>query len=288
MTTGSYESRGFRLSFEEAGEGEALLFLHGFPFSRAMWKPQVEAFAGSYRCIVPDLFGFGESEAIPPGGVCRMSDLAADTVALMDLLGIGRAVVCGLSMGGYAALALCEAHPERLRGLVLADTRAGADGPEEAERRIETSRQVLEAGTAFLANSLVSRLLGRSTRERRPDLQEWTAAQIASAPPHGVAAAQLGMAERADRTALLPEIETPTLILVGEEDEVTPPEEAHRMQRAIPGSEIAVIPAAGHLANLEQPEAFNQALRGFLRRLSAGSQGAQGAQGSPGSPGSAG
>lgn len=269
MQTSTYQSRGRRLAYAEAGAGEPLLLLHAFPLSKEMWEPQLAALAGSYRCLAPDFPGFGDSEppAGPIGEDSGMSGLAADAVALLDHLGVGRAVVCGLSMGGYAALALCEACPERVRALVLADTRSGADAPEAREKRLATAREVEEKGSGVLVESMIPRLLGAGTLEGRPELRQWVERWIAAASPAGVAAAQRGMAARPDRGTVLAGLRAPVLILVGEEDVLTPPEESRRMQREAPGSELAVLPGAGHLSNLEQPEAFNRALGGFLARL---------------------
>lgn len=267
IQTGWYESRGLRLAYEEAGEGPAVLFLHAFPLSRQFWRPQVEALRKEFRCIVPDLSGFGESQAVPEGQACRMADFAADAVALLDCLGIERAVVCGCSMGGYAALALAAGYPERLRALVLADSRPGADAEDGRQRRLDMARRVVVEGTGFVAEGMLPKLLGKASHERRPELRSWLEGQIAAAPPAGVAAAQRGMAERPDQGPLLPRIAVPALIVVGEEDELTPPEESARMAREIPGARLVVIPEAGHLASLERPEAFNGALREWLREL---------------------
>lgn len=273
---GTYTSRGLRLAYREAGAGLPVLLLHAFPLSGEMWDPQIEALAGAFRVIVPDLSGFGASGIGASQGplpqdsqdsVCRMSDLAADAVALLDHLDLGRAAVVGLSMGGYAALALAEGAPERLRALVLADTRAGADTEAARQNRLEAARRVLAEGTGFLVETLPAKLLGRTTREKRPDVVAQVQRMIGEAPPAGVAAAQRGMAWRPDRTRVLPSLDVPVLILVGEEDELTPPEESRAMEREVRGGELETIPEAGHLASLEQPELFNQALEGFLHRL---------------------
>lgn len=272
MRRGSFTSRGLRLAYGETGTGLPLLLLHAFPLSGAMWAPQVEALAGQARLIVPDLSGFGESEAIvpeySPESACEMSDLAADAVALLDHLGIDRAVVAGLSMGGYAALALCESAPERLLGLVLADTRPGADSEEGRQGRLEIARRVLKEGTGFLVETLPAKLLGKTTRAGRPEVVAQVERMIRDAPPAGVAAAQRGMARRLDRTPVLERIAVPTLIVVGEEDELTPPEESRKMRDRIAGAELVTVPEAGHLSSLESPDTFSEALGGFLRRLS--------------------
>lgn len=266
MTLPTYESRGQRLAYRAKGEGEPLLLLHAFPLSHRMWEPQIAAFSGSHRCLAPDFPGFGASE-LPGEGASRMDDFATDAVALLDHLGISRAVVCGLSMGGYAALALWERHPERIRGLVLADTRSGADAPEGRERRLALAERVLTEGSGFLAGEMPAKLLGASTLEQRPELRRTIAEWSAGARPAGVAAASRGMAERPDRTGLLAGLSVPVLVVVGEEDTLTPPEESRSMAERIPGAELVVIPGAGHLSSLERPEAFNEALRRFLRRL---------------------
>ena len=197
-----------------------------------------------------------------------MEDMAAAAVALLDDAGVTAAVVCGLSMGGYVALALYERFHDRVRGLVLADTRAAADDAAGRERRFESARAVESGGPpalAALAGSLVPKLIASRTRAARTELVEWLHREIAAAPPAGIAAAQRGMAARPDRTPLLPHIAVPTLVLVGEEDEITPPAESMLLRDRIPGARLVTIAGAGHLSNLEQPEAFNIALREFVR-----------------------
>jgi 3-oxoadipate enol-lactonase len=270
------------LAADEAGEGVPLLLLHAFPLSRRMWRPQLAALAGCCRMLAPDLPGFGESPAHPAHvgapppspGVCRMEDMAAAAVRLLDARGIPAAVVCGLSMGGYVALALYDEFPERVRGLVLADTRAGADDEAGRRRRLESAADVESRGSAAaLADTLLPKLIssrggaGRALGGPHPDrteLVEWLRGEIAAASAAGVAAAQRGMAARPDRSHLLARIAVPTLVVVGEEDELTPPAESLRMREGIAGSRLVTIAAAGHLSSLEQPGAFNQALREFL------------------------
>jgi pimeloyl-ACP methyl ester carboxylesterase len=197
-----------------------------------------------------------------------MEDMAAAAVARLDEAGVAAAVVCGLSMGGYVALALYEIFRERVRGLVLADTRAAADDEAGRGRRLESARAVESGGPpalAALASSLVPRLIAPRTRTARTEVVAWLHQEIAAAPPAGVAAAQRGMAERPDRTHLLPHIGVPTLVVVGEEDEITPPAESVVLRDRIPGARLVTVAGAGHLSSLEQPEAWNAALREFLR-----------------------
>jgi len=196
-----------------------------------------------------------------------MEDMAAAAVARLDAAGVTAAVVCGLSMGGYVALALYERFRDRVRGLVLADTRAAADDDAGRARRLETARAVESGGApalAALAGSLVPKLIAPRTSAVRTELVAWLQREIAAAPPAGIAAAQRGMAARPDRTPLLQRIAVPTLVLVGEEDEITPPAESLVLLNRIPGARLVTIAGAGHLSNLEQPEAFNGALREFL------------------------
>ena len=287
------------LAADEAGEGVPLLLLHAFPLSRRMWWPQLAALAGRCRMLAPDLPGFGESPALggapspvqahsaarsPSPAACGMDDMAAAAVRLLDARGIPAAVVCGLSMGGYVALALYDRFPERVRGLVLADTRATADDEAGRRRRLESADDVERRGSAaVLADSLIPKLLSArgpahggpnpargagpahgSPDPDRDELVTWLRREIAAAPAAGVAAAQRGMAARPDRSALLARVAVPTLIVVGEDDELTPPAESLRMREGIAGARLATIPEAGHLSNLERPAAFNQALRDFL------------------------
>jgi 3-oxoadipate enol-lactonase len=262
----SFSSRSLRLAYHDAGHGPAVLLLHGFPLSKGMWEPQIEALADRYRCLAPDHSGFGDSE--PTDHICRMEDMAADAAALLDHCGIHQAVVCGLSMGGYAALAFCEAFPDRLRALVLADTRAGADDEAGRARRHAQADEALAGGSAALIPALVPKLLGARTLAERPDLRERVETQVAAAPAAGVAAALRGMAARPDRTELLGRIAVPTLVLTGEEDAVIPPEESRRLAQGIAGAELMVLPGAGHLSNLERPDAWSAALAGFLEKIS--------------------
>jgi 3-oxoadipate enol-lactonase len=258
-----------RPAIDDVGEGVPLLLLHAFPLSRRMWQPQLAGLADSCRLLAPDLPGFGDSP--PSGGAAsagRMEDMAAAAVARLDEAGVAAAVVCGLSMGGYVALALYETFRERVRGLVLADTRAAADDEAGRGRRLESARAVESGGSpalAALASSLVPRLIAPRTRTARPEVVAWLHREIATAPPAAVAAAQRGMAERPDRTQLLPRIAVPTLVVVGEEDEITPPADSIVLRDRIPGARLVTVAGAGHLSSLEQPEAWNAALRGFLR-----------------------
>ncbi len=249
---------GIHLHYVQAGNGTPLILVHGYPFDHTLWQPQVDGLADAEaaRVITPDLRGFGQSDA--PEGVYTMEVYADDLHALLDLLQIERAVVCWLSMGGYIALAFWRKYAERVRALILVDTRAGADAP--AARQARQHGQVVAVVEPMLA-----RLLAKSTRRSRPALVESVHAMMLRQRPNGIIGAQLGMAERPDSTPTLSTITVPTLVVFGAEDVITPAEtEGRSLADAIPGAKLVVIPNAGHLSNLEQPEAFNAAVREFL------------------------
>jgi len=255
--------RGLTLAYEESGHGPALLFLHGYPLDRSMWRLQLHRLSSQARCIALDLRGCGESDA--PVGIYDMDTFAGDVAGLMDHLKIERAVLCGLSMGGYIALAFAEHWPDRLAGLVLANTRAGADTEAGREARMNAVKVALEQGVAAIADSMMPRLLAVNTREQKPELVEQVREMMARQQAAGIAGALRGMAARPDRTALLSRINCPALIITGDSDALIPMSESEAMAAAIPGARLVVIPGAGHLSNLEQPEAFNTAIREFLQ-----------------------
>lgn len=252
------------LAHADVGRGLPVVLLHAFPLNRSMWEPQIAALFGECRCIVPDLRGFGES---PKAGPYSMERNADDVVALLDALQIERAVIAGLSMGGYAALAMWRHHRRRVRALVLADTRAGADNAEGKQKRDELIAVAEAGGAAAVAVRQITGLVGKSTREKQPELVERIRSLMASQDPAGIIGALQAMRARPDSTPLLGEIDVPTLVVVGEEDTVTPVKEARAMHEAIRGSRLEVIPEAGHLSNLERPAAFNAALSDFVGSL---------------------
>lgn len=253
---------GGTLAYDVQGEGPPVLFLHAFPLGLAMWDAQVAALRGQHQLIRFDDRGFGGS---PPGdGLLSMERIADDAAALLDHLGIGRAVVCGLSMGGYAAFAMVRRHAGRLRGLVLADTRAGSDTAEAREGRAALAEKVLKEGAIAAADAFLPKLLGETTKRERPQVVARVREIVLGNPPRGIADALAGLAARADSTPTLREIRVPTLVLCGEEDALTPPSDAEALRSGIAGSRLVLVPRAGHLANLEDPDAFNRALLGFL------------------------
>ena len=232
-----------------------------------MWDEQLAGIGSIYRVIAPDLRGFGESPV--PEGVYTMDAMADDVVELLETLEImGPVVVGGLSMGGYVALSLAARYPTRVRALMLMDTRAGADTPEAAQGREATAQAVLAADSAApVVDAMLPRLFCKMTLEQRPERVEPMKAVMEQTAPQGIAGALRGMASRPDRRGDLPKIAVPTLVLVGEEDVITPPAEAQAMAEAIPNARLEVIPQAGHMAPYENPAAANAAILRFLKSL---------------------
>lgn len=256
---------GIEMDYETSGQGVALLWIHGYPLSRAIWSRQVGELSGDARHIAPDLRGYGQSEA--PAGVYAMELLADDMRALLDANNIKQAVVAGLSMGGYVALAFALKFPDRLAGLILSNTRAGADSPEAAKARNDNADRALREGVKPVVEPMLGKLFSAETAGAKPALVEELRRILFSASPNGVAGALRGMAVRPDVTAQLPSITAPTLIITATDDAVIPPAESQKMAAAIKGSTLVEIPDAGHLPNMEQPAAFNKAVRNFIGRI---------------------
>jgi pimeloyl-ACP methyl ester carboxylesterase len=257
-----------QLAVVEQGQGVPLLLVHGFPLDHSMWEFQIRELAGHCRVIAPDLPGFGASSPLTRE-VQRMEDFADALAGLLDQLGVTEPIVfCGLSMGGYIAWQFWRRHTSRLRGLILCDTRAAADAPEVAEQRRVNAERVLREGPGFFAQMMLGRLFApRNAQESSPIFTKIRDVMLAT-PPQSIAAALRGMAERPDARGWLPEIHLPCLIIVGEEDALSPPAEMQQIANAIPGAQMVTIPSAGHLAPLEHPQAVNAAIREFLRQWS--------------------
>jgi pimeloyl-ACP methyl ester carboxylesterase len=244
----------------------AILFLHGYPFDSSMWREQVEFLtARGYRCLAPDLRGMGENKFA--GEVASMSDMAHDVAALMGDAKIDRAIVCGLSMGGYVAFDFVHLFPEKVEALILAGTRAPADSETEKAAREQQVATMLHAGMVPISLATLPKLLAPKTLTDHPEIVKRVRKMIVNSNPRGAAAAQRGMAARRDYVRDLPNITAPTLIIVGRDDPIRPVADAEFMHERIPNSRLEVIEDAAHLTNLEQPEIFNQAMLNFLGKL---------------------
>lgn len=255
---------GIEIGYDDVGSGDALVFLHGFPHHRALWAPQLGALLDRARCIAPDLRGFGESSIVPPYSIDQYAD---DLAALLDSLRIERAVVCGLSMGGYVALAFWRRHKARIRALVLMDTRAGNDSAEARERRDQMIALARARGSEAVADAMITGMVGKRTRDKCPEVVDDVHRMLESAPVEGIVGALESLRDRPDSTATLATIDVPTLIVVGEDDVLTPPSEAALLHAGIRGSTLEVIAGAGHVANVERPAAVNHVLTEFLAKL---------------------
>jgi 3-oxoadipate enol-lactonase len=261
------EVDGARIHYLDAGTGEpAVILLHAFPLHAGMWAPQIASLSPTHRVVAPDFLGFGGSDA--PESMYRYTMLGfADMVAgLLDHLRLERVVLGGLSMGGYVAFAFLRQYAERVSGLILADTRAAADTAMVFDRRTDQQDQVARIGTTALIETLLAGLLSDDTRANRLDLVEQVRRLMANTPAGFIGALE-AMKYRPDATEELASITVPTLVIVGEDDAPAPPDVAREMHERIPGSDLAILPHAGHLSNLEAADEFNAAVAAFLARL---------------------
>lgn len=250
---------GIPLHYRDVGQGLPVLLLHAFPLNGSAFDAQVKALSGRYRFIIPDHRGFGQSKL--GEGPTEMDRIARDALALLDALKIDSAVVGGVSMGGYAAMALLREDAGRVRGLVLVDTQATPDDEAGRARREASAKEVLEKGVEPFVQVQLPKLVAAG-----PDspVGREVAAMMRATSPQGLAAGQRGMALRLDSKDILARYAGPALIIVGELDVITPPEKARQMAELITGARLELIPNAGHLSNQEQPERFNEVLDRFL------------------------
>lgn len=253
------------IEYDDIGNGVPLLLIHAFPLDRTMWRAQIAALQLQYRLIAPDLRGFGLSSDTDGAGV-SMEQYAEDLRALLDSLNVKQAVLCGLSMGGYIALAFVAQYPARVKGLVLANTRATADSAEARQTRLINAQRVRDEGLHFLVESMAPKMLGPNAK---PEIAVTVRSMMARQRPAGVASALLGMAARPDRSALLPYFHFPLLIITGSADTLIPPADSEALHKANPNSDLITIADAGHLSNLDKADAFNDALRAFYPKVAA-------------------
>jgi 3-oxoadipate enol-lactonase len=252
---------GVQIAYDDTGSGPSVVLLHGYPFNRSLWRDQVQLLSQSQRVVTLDLRGHGESEVAP----ATMEAMARDVESLMQNLEIPRAVIGGLSMGGYVTLAFYKLFPERVHALVLADTRASADTSETKQTRVQQAERALKEGMAGITTDMMPKLLRAETLTERPDIVVRLREMMMSINPRGAAEALKAMATRDDQTNLLSSITVPTLIVVGRDDAITSVKDSELMHKAIRDSQLEVIEKSGHVSNLEQVEQFNRILREFLR-----------------------
>lgn len=256
------EVNGVRFRVADEGIGPPILFVHGFPLDHTMWRAQIDEFKKTHRVIAPDLRGFGGTDGALYS--VSMEQFADDLAALLDALAVeGPVIFCGLSMGGYIAWQFVQRHPARVAKLILCGTRAAADSPEAAANRLKMADIVLKEGPEPVAWAMMPKLFAQCSSEHCPAIIASVRQMVMNSNPVAIAAAHRGMAVRPDVTSLLPTIRIPTLVICGEHDVISPPEEMKSIADAMPNARFALIPNAGHMAPMEQPELVNAAIRCF-------------------------
>jgi 3-oxoadipate enol-lactonase len=248
--------------YEVVGEGPPVLLLHPFPAHRALWMPATQALVHHYRVILPDLRGHGDSGV--GEGPATMEKHAMDLIRVLDDAGVGRLAIAGVSIGGYVFFEFWRRYRGRVAGVILCDTKAQADTAEGRGARLKAAAEVMEHGTAPFIESMIPKLLGKTTLSTRPDLVDGARRMMLKMTPAGISAVQKGMAERPDSVGTLKSINVPTLVIVGDEDILANVADAELMRQNIQGSELKVITRAGHYAVWEQPEAVGALVRQFL------------------------
>ncbi len=256
---------GMEYAVEGPRTGLPVVFIHGFPFHQEMWRPQTEALKQTCYVITYDVRGHGKSDV--GDGQYSVEYFVDDLIGLLDHLRISAAVLVGLSMGGYIALRAAERHPDRVRGLVLADTRSEADGNEGKIKRAQQALLVRSSGMKKFAEPFLQGVFCARTFEADPATVEIVRAMILQTSPVAVAGTLLALAARTDSTPALFTLKVPTLILVGQHDVLTPPSASQAMKEKIPHAEIHVLSKSGHLSNMENPAMFNEFLVAFLRKV---------------------
>jgi pimeloyl-ACP methyl ester carboxylesterase len=253
------------IAYDISGQGIPVLFLHAFPLNRNMWQSQAKELSRYCQVITVDYRGFGESQIVDE--TYFMELLAEDIYALCRYLSITKVVLAGLSMGGYVAFAFYRKYPQLVNALILADTRAEKDNTQAQRKRRKMARQAIDKGSAYIAEQMVPDLLGPKTLEQSEKVVKQVKEIITATEAKSIANAQYGMAARQDSAATLKSITRPVLLIAGAEDKLTPVALAEKMQAMIRNSELVIIPDAGHLSNLENPEVFNGAIKDFLNRI---------------------
>lgn len=258
-------SNGHQVSYFEEGLPltEPVILIHGFPFNKHMWGSQLSVLKGKHRCIAYDVRGHGNSSA---GESEFTIDLFADDLlALLDALKIEKAIICGLSMGGYIALNAIQKQPHRFAGLILADTQCGADTPEGKEKRMKTITFIRKNGLEVYAEESLKNLFAPASFQKHPDGVAFIQKTILNTPADVICRTLQALADRRESCSYLPKIKIPVCVVVGSEDKVTPQPLAQKITDAIPSAKLVVIENAGHLSNMENPDRFNEALKIFLK-----------------------
>lgn len=253
--------RGIRLAYDDIGQGQPVVFIHGHPFNRSMWDPQVGHFRDRYRLILPDLRGYGQTDVTTPR--VMLDEMALDIVHLLDQLDIGKAIFCGLSMGGQIVFDLYRLFPQKVQALIIVDSDARGETPESRQQRLAKAEDILRKGMEQHTAETIHHYIAAPSMTS-PEVYEPLYRMMSGTRPEGAAAAHRGRADRRDHTPILQTIGVPALIVVGSEDFFTPLPIARIISDAIPGAQLAVIDGAGHLPNMEKPAVFNRIVEDFL------------------------
>jgi 3-oxoadipate enol-lactonase len=261
-STHQVKSSDAQIVYHALGDGPPVVLLHPFPANHEFWIPVAEALASRYRLIIPDLRGHGDSEI--GDGPATMEKHAADIASVLDDANVGRAPMIGVSIGGYVLFEFWRRYRGRTAALGLVNTKAAADSPDAQSARLQAANDVIDRGAEIFFESMVPRLLGKTTRERRPDLVEGAMRMMRKMSPEDVAQVQRGMAARSDSVDTIKTINVATMIITGDEDLLTGFNEAEVMHRHISGSQLRVVPKAGHYSPWEQPEDVTRLLQQFL------------------------
>jgi len=258
-----YTRQGISIEYDDIGNGVPLLLIHGFLLDRTLWRPQIAGLSQIYRIIAPDLRGFGESSDTD-GEAVTMEQYAADLKSLLDSVNLKQTVIGGISMGGYIALAFYAQYADRVKGLILANTRAAPDSEEGRQARLANAQKVDDVGPSFLVESVAPKML-KSPAD--PEIEIAVRSMMMRQCAAGIKSALRGMAMRPDRTALLRLTTIPVLIVSGSQDSFISPNYSEAMHALNPKSRVVIIPDAGHLSNLDQAEAFNRVIREFHKQV---------------------
>jgi len=253
------------IAYAVLGDGPPLVLLHPFPAHHELWLPAAQPLTSRYRIVLPDLRGHGDSDV--GEGPAIMEKHAADLVRVLDDAGVGRAVFCGVSIGGYILFEFWRRYRARVEGLVLCDNRSQADNAEGRATRLKSAADVIERGTEPFVESMIPRLFGKTMLATRPDVVDGARRMMLKMSPEDIAQVQRGMAERPDSTPTLKTIDVPTMILIGEEDTLTTVADGESMRQNISGSQLRVIPRAGHFTIWERAEEVGKVLRQFVDGL---------------------
>ena len=258
---------GIEINYQERGlpQGTPIVFIHGFPFDNTMWSSQMIALPQEYRAVSFDVRGHGKSDVAD--GQYSIELFVDDLISLLDHLDIQRAILCGLSMGGYIALRTIERHPERLQALILCDTRSESDSNEGRIKRTTQIKSVKSHGVKPFAESFVKAVFAPDTFHRNPKVVSAIQSVIESTSPLSICGTLLALAARTDTTQTLSRIHVPTLIMVGEHDTLPPPSASKSMHALVNDSELHIVPDAAHMSNIENPVFFNDRLLTFLRKM---------------------